>query len=190
MIATASKNPFGGKRRTVMILVALIVAMASLSAAAVPLYRLFCQATGYGGTPKTQSVATGISSPSVLAGRPFTIHFDHNISSRLPWNFYPERRFIQIHSGEENTIHYYATNRSPEENTGMAMFNVTPMAAAKYFHKIECFCFNEQTLGGGQTAKMPVIFTVDPAIDDDSQLSNVDAITLSYTFFPAEDLEE
>ncbi len=179
-----------GKKRTVIILIGAIAVMVSLVVASVPLYRLFCQITGYGGTPKISQGIETAEDDIRIGTRDFTVRFDNNISTRLPWNFYPESKFIKTRAGIEKKVHYYATNRSNEERRGMAMFNVTPMEAAQYFHKIECFCFNEQSLNGKETAKMPIIFTIDPAIEDNPLLKNADTITLSYTFFPAEDLEE
>jgi len=172
----------GGKTyrhgRVVVSLVLLTGAMAGLSFAAVPLYSMFCVATGYGGA--TRRAATE-SHQSVE--RRITVRFDANTSSELKWDFRPEQREVTLKIGENALAFYRATNKSGSPLTGTATFNVTPEIAGSYFNKVECFCFTEQTLAAGQTADFPVSFFVDPAILNDPDAKNIEEITLSYTFF-------
>lgn len=156
--------------------------MVGLAFASVPAYQLFCKVTGYGGTPK---VATQATAPQVLA-RTMTVRFDASVNGTLPWRFVPAQGPMTVHVGEQSLAFYRAVNDSDVPITGTATFNVTPLKAAKYFTKIECFCFTEQTLQPGQTVDMPVTFYVDPAIVDDPHVSEVKTITLSYTFFKKE----
>lgn len=160
-------------------LFAVVAGMTGLSFASVPLYRMFCQLTGYAGTPKTENVAasTGIAEQRV------TVQFDANVNSDLPWRFKPADRAVEVHLGEETLTHYTAVNLSDQPVTGTATFNVAPDAAAKYFSKIECFCFTEQTLAPGQEVSMPVLFYVDAAMADDIDARDIRKITLSYTFY-------
>jgi cytochrome c oxidase assembly protein subunit 11 len=163
-------------------LLAVVGGMLGLSFASVPLYRLFCQVTGYGGTPKT----TGVAAPSAISERMITVQFDANVNSTLPWQFEPGERQVRIRLGEERLVHYVARNRADHPVIGTATFNVVPETAARYFSKIQCFCFEKQTLAAGQEVSMPVLFYVDPALAEDPETRNVRTITLSYTFFPVE----
>ncbi len=156
----------------------VVVSMVGLSFAAVPLYRLYCQVTGYAGT--TQKAE---KSSDVVLDRAITMHFDANVAQDLAWRFEPVKRTMDIKIGETVLAFYRATNTSDEPLTGTAVFNVTPEAAGIHFNKIECFCFTEQTLEPGQTVDMPVSFFVDPAIVDDSDASYLSELTLSYTFY-------
>ena len=155
--------------------------MGGMAYAAVPLYQLFCQVTGYGGT--TQRVEQ--YSDTVL-DRTIKVRFDANVNG-LPWTFRPKQREIEIRIGETVQIEYEATNRSARATSGQATFNVTPQMAGAYFNKVECFCFTEMRLEPGETIDMPVVFFVDPAIVEQRETANVDTITLSYTFFPHEE---
>jgi cytochrome c oxidase assembly protein subunit 11 len=176
-------NTSGRKRAvTAAVLFGVVGAMVGLSFASVPLYRLFCQATGYGGTPKTENVAA----PAAISDHVVTIRFDANVNSALPWRFEPGQREVTLRLGEEALIHYTAENLSDAPITGTATFNVTPYKAAQYFSKIECFCFTEQRLSPGEEVAMPVSFYVDPALLDDVDARDVKTITLSYTFYPAD----
>jgi cytochrome c oxidase assembly protein subunit 11 len=166
--------------RVVVSLVLLVSGMTGLSFAAVPLYSLFCAATGYGGTTKRAAAA-----PQASTDRPVTVHFDANISSALKWDFQPEQREVTLKIGENRLAFYRATNTSTEPLTGTATFNVTPEIAGSYFNKIDCFCFTEQTLQPGQSADFPVSFFVDPEILNDPDAKHIEEITLSYTFFRA-----
>ena len=175
MTAVAERNAKTGLR-----LALVAVAMVALAFASVPLYRAFCQATGFGGTTQRAEKA-----PGAVAGE-IGVRFDANIDSKLPWRFEPLRETVRIHPGEKTTIYYRATNLTARTTTGRAIFNVTPEETGPYFNKIACFCFNEQTLKPGESVKMPVVFYVDPRIRDDEDTRSIDEITLSYTFYPVE----
>jgi cytochrome c oxidase assembly protein subunit 11 len=167
------------KLRTVLLLGAVLGGMAGLVAAAVPLYQLFCQLTGYDGTPRVADAAPG----AVAGARTMTIQFNADVGQGMAWRFKPEVHKLDVKIGERTLAFYTATNPAGRTITGTATYNVTPDKAAIYFNKIECFCFTEQTLGPGESAEFPVSFFVDPALLDDPALDNVDTITLSYTFF-------
>ena len=175
MTAVADKNAKTGLR---LALVAL--AMVALAFASVPLYRAFCQATGFGGT--TQRAETA---PGAVAGE-IGVRFDANIDSKLPWRFEPVQEKVRVHPGERTTIYYRATNLTARTTTGQAIFNVTPEETGPYFNKIACFCFTEQALKPGESVMMPVVFFVDPKILKDEDTKTIDEITLSYTFYPVE----
>jgi len=169
------------KNRAVAARMALFaLAMLALAFASVPLYRMFCQVTGFGGTTQKAEEA-----PGAVAGQ-IGVRFDANIDPALPWKFEPVQETVRIHPGARTTIYYRATNYTARSTTGQAIFNVTPESAGKYFSKIECFCFTEQTLKPGESVKMPVIFFVDPRLRDDPDTKHIDEITLSYTFYPVE----
>ena len=152
--------------------------MVGAAFAAVPLYRVFCQVTGYGGTPRTADAA-----PGRVLERRMTVRFNADLDPALQWEFEPERRQVRIRVGEQALAFYRARNLSSAPLTGTATFNVTPLKAGPYFSKIECFCFTEQTLMPGQSVDMPVTFFIDPAIAADPGLDAVTVVTLSYTFF-------
>lgn len=153
--------------------------MVGVAFASVPAYRLFCQVTGYGGTPRTGVEAV---SPGGIE-RTMVVQFDASINGALPWTFAPAQRAVEVQVGEQGLAFYQAVNTSDAPITGTATFNVTPMKAARYFTKIDCFCFTEQTLQPGESVDMPVTFYIDPAIADDPNVQDVKTITLSYTFF-------
>jgi cytochrome c oxidase assembly protein subunit 11 len=153
-------------------------AMLALAFASVPLYRLFCQVTGYGGT--TQKAA---QPSSVVLDRVITVRFDANVSSGLAWRVEPVQRTIDVKIGETALIHYRATNTSDRSIVGTSGFNVSPDITGSFFNKLECFCFTEQRLEPGQSLDMPVSFFVDPAIVNDPDARKVKQITLSYTFY-------
>jgi cytochrome c oxidase assembly protein subunit 11 len=146
--------------------------------AAVPLYQLFCAATGYGGATR---VADG--NPKGTIARQMTVRFDANVGD-IAWQVSPARPVTED-IGTVETVTYRATNLTNKTLTGTAAFNVTPELAGAYFNKIECFCFTEQTLKPGETVEMPVTFFVDPDIDQNHDLATVREITLSYTFYAA-----
>ncbi len=155
--------------------------MTGVSFAAVPLYRIFCQVTGFGGTTmKAEGPA-----PGAVAGE-VGVRFDANIDPALPWKFEPEQTTIRIHPGARTVVNYLATNYTARKTAGTATFNVTPAQAGQYFSKIECFCFTEQALKPGESVKMPVVFFVDPKLLTDPATRHIDEITLSYTFYPVE----
>ncbi|HVF36319.1 MAG TPA: cytochrome c oxidase assembly protein [Sphingomicrobium sp.] len=169
------------KNRVVGIRAALFgLAMLGLAFTAVPLYRIFCQVTGFGGTTMKADAA-----PGAVAGE-VGVRFDANIDPRLPWKFEPEQATVRIQPGARTVVHYRATNYTARRTLGTATFNVSPAVAGQYFSKIECFCFTEQALKGGESVKMPVVFFVDPKLRQDPATRNIDEITLSYTFYPVE----
>jgi cytochrome c oxidase assembly protein subunit 11 len=167
--------------RVGLIALAVAVAMLGLGYASVPLYRIFCQVTGFGGT--TQRSETGLA-PGAVIGKIINVRFDANVSPELPWQFAPEQRVARVAIGAREMAFFNATNLSDHPITGTAAFNVTPAQAGAYFTKIQCFCFTSQTLKPGETVRMPVIYYVDPAILEDKEARNYNEITLSYTFFP------
>jgi cytochrome c oxidase assembly protein subunit 11 len=150
--------------------------------ALVPYYDAFCRAIGIGGDP--QIVAANMSQ---AIDRPITVRFDANTDPQLQWKFKPSQPSITTKLGETVTIHYSATNLADHPTTGTATFNVTPDKIGQYFNKIECFCFQEQTLAPGQSAEFGVTFYVDPALASDEHTEEVKTITLSYTFFRSKD---
>ena len=158
----------------------VVAAMVGASYAAVPLYYIFCRATGYGGTPNRANAA-----PGFVASRVMTIRFDTNVDPQLPWSFYPEQRSVDVRVGENRLVFFRAVNNSKMPVTGHAAFNVQPDEAARYFTKIQCFCFTEQTLAPGQSVDMPVSFFVSPKILKDREVDPVSEMTLSYTFYPS-----
>ena len=176
------------KRRTAIIAACVAAAMIGLAYASVPLYRVFCQVTGFGGTTG-RSAAAALPDATVLrglAGRTINVRFDANVSPDMPWRFAPRANQVSVKIGEKRLAFFTATSMSAVATTGRAGFNVSPDTAGKYFRKIECFCFTEQTLKAGETVDMPVTFFIDPAILDDPDAKKIDAITLSYTFFPVD----
>ena len=175
VIADPRKN-----RRVGLLAAGGAVAMLGLGYASVPLYRLFCQVTGYGGTTQRADALT--ASGVKIAGKVVTVRFDANVAKTLPWEFKPEQIKQDLQLGERKIATYSAKNLTSRTITGTAMFNVSPEQAGKYFNKIECFCFTEQKLLPGQDVRMPVIYYVDPAILDDPSARNIEEITLSYTF--------
>jgi cytochrome c oxidase assembly protein subunit 11 len=158
-----------------------VAGMVGMAFAAVPLYRLFCQLTGYDGTTQRASAA-----PEAAIGREIRVRFDANIGNGLGWSFRPVTRTVELKVGEVGEAVFAAENRGSRASTGTAVFNVTPLEVGAYFNKIACFCFKQQTLQPGEAIEMPVTFFVDPAIVDDPELDHVRTITLSYTFYPVD----
>jgi cytochrome c oxidase assembly protein subunit 11 len=171
-------------RRVALASVGVVAAMVGLAYASVPLYRLFCEATGFGGTTRRAEQA-----PDAHGERMIAVRFDSNISSNLPWTFRPVEPEQHVALGEQSITHYRVTNTSDRDTVGTAVFNVTPAEAGAYFNKIQCFCFTSQTLKGGESADLPVVYFVDPAIADDPDAKQITTITLSYTFYPADQPE-
>ena len=167
--------------RTARGLVVVAVGMVALAYAAVPLYEMFCKATGFGGTPV---IARQGGERPVIA-RTVNVRFDTNVDPNLPWRFQPLEREIKVRLGEEHLAHYRVTNVSQRPIVGTATYNVTPELAGPWFNKLQCFCFTEQLLMPGQSADMPVVFFVDPEMDKDRRYDNVRTVTLSYTFYEA-----
>lgn len=170
-------------RRVMLAALGLAALSMAMGFAAVPLYRIFCQVTGFGGTTQRAEANVGVHK---VAGRTMSIRFDSNIKQGMPWEFYPERKVETVTVGEKRMAIFVARNTSDREVTGTAVFNVTPTQAGAYFTKIQCFCFTEQTLKPGQEVRMPVIYYVDPKILNDPDNKDVQQITLSYTFYPVE----
>ncbi|MFA6264839.1 MAG: cytochrome c oxidase assembly protein [Pseudolabrys sp.] len=160
---------------------AVVALMVGAAFASVPLYAWFCSTTGFGGT--TQVSETG---PGQVLDRTLTIRFDSNVAPGLPWRFVPEQNTVKVRIGEVKTVYYKVINMAAREITAQAGYNVTPPQVGLYFHKINCFCFTEQTMKPGETREMAVVFYVDPSIVKDSDQDPLNTITLSYTFFPVE----
>ena len=165
---------------TAVLLGAVVAGMVGLSFASVPLYRLFCAATGYGGTTQRAAAA-----PADIAKAIVTVRFNTEISNDLNWEFRPLQSEIQVHPGEQAQVFFRAVNRSREGVTGQATFNVTPAKSGIYFDKLQCFCFNAQYLAPGESKDMGVVFFVDPDMLKDPDTSDVHTITLSYSMFKA-----
>ena len=168
-------------------LIGMVVMMNGFAYATVPAYRAFCQKFGFAGTPRVEASAP--ATENILIERLITIRFNSDIDTSLNWRFKPVQRSIDLHVGETGLAFFEAKNRHETAITGTATFNVTPLKAAPYFVKIQCFCFTEQTLDSGETAQMPVTFYVDPEIAEDKNLDDVKTITLSYTFFRDQDAD-
>jgi cytochrome c oxidase assembly protein subunit 11 len=169
--------------------VSLAFGMLGLGFASVPLYRMFCAVTGFGGTTQRASeaqLADMAITGKTAAGPVISVRFDSNVAPGLPWQFYPERKRDRVSIGVKDMTVFIAKNMSDKPVTGRATFNVTPSQAGAYFTKIQCFCFTEQTLQPGQEVRMPVLFFVDRKILDDPDNKDVEEITLSYTFYPVE----
>lgn len=165
-------------RRTLVPLIGVIVGMAAMAWAAVPLYDLFCRVTGYGGTTQVAAQAS-----DEILDQTVMVRFDASTARDMPWTFKPVKTTMEIRIGETGLAFYEAHNPTDRPVAGTASFNVTPLSIGGYFAKIECFCFTEQVLQPGETVMMPVTFYVDPEIVSDPETANTHTITLSYTFF-------
>ena len=169
-------------KKTMLILTGVGVAMLGLGFASDPLYDTFCRITGYGGTPQVAE-----DNFSEVIDRTVTVKFDSNVASGLPWDFKPDQRSMDIKVGQSGLAYYTVRNESDVPLVGVASFNVTPIKAAPYFVKTDCFCFEEQTIQPGQELPLPVLFFVDSQLDDEKRLDDVKEITLSYTFFETDE---
>jgi cytochrome c oxidase assembly protein subunit 11 len=167
-------------RRVGLIALALALAMVGLGFASVPLYRIFCQVTGYGGT--TQRASAAEAAAIKVSGKTIIVRFDGNVDRGMAWEFRPDQVSQTVSIGARSLARFSAKNLSDRAITGRASFNVEPEQAGLYFHKIQCFCFTEQTLRPGEQVDMPVIYYVDPKILTDPDTRDIGAITLSYTF--------
>jgi cytochrome c oxidase assembly protein subunit 11 len=165
---------------TVVLLLAVVVGMVGLSFASVPLYRIFCAATGYGGTTQRAAAA-----PQDVSKALITVRFDSQTAPDLAWDFQPLVPEVRVHPGEQQQVFFRAVNRSNEGITGRAVYNVTPTKTGIYFDKLQCFCFNEQYLAPGESKDMGVVFFVDPDLLNDPDTNDVHTITLSYSMFKA-----
>jgi cytochrome c oxidase assembly protein subunit 11 len=183
--SAATPRPDPVRRRSnrgvVLVCLGALLTMGAATWAAVPLYRLFCQVTGFGGTPMRADKA-----PDRVLDRTVTVRFDAHVTRGMPWSFQPVQRTMEVKLGESVLAFYKAENTSDAPVKGTATFNVSPDNAGAFFSKIECFCFTEQTLAPGESIDMPVSFFVDPSILDDRDARAIKEITLSYTFYPVE----
>jgi len=174
--ASARRN-----RNLALICAATFFGMVGMAFASVPLYRAFCQATGYGGT-----VSRAAAAPKTMTARTVTVRFDANVRD-LPWKFTAEQMSQEVRLGETKLAFFKVANSSDKPVTARAVFNVVPQQAGAHFKKLQCFCFSDQTIGPRQTVEMPVLYFVDPKYAEDPETQGEPQITLSYTFYPATD---
>ncbi|MEZ0223809.1 MAG: cytochrome c oxidase assembly protein [Alphaproteobacteria bacterium] len=169
-------------RKVMTVTLSVVAAMIILSFASVPLYRLTCQITGWGGTTQTAAA----SEKRHVLDREITVRFNADTAPDLPWNFMPEQGPVTVKLGADKLVSFSAENVAGSPVAGTAVYNVTPLEAGRYFFKTQCFCFAQQSLNSHQKVHMPVVFYVDPKIVDDPDLGDLKTITLSYTFYRAE----
>ncbi|RDW82240.1 hypothetical protein BP6252_03352 [Coleophoma cylindrospora] len=177
---------------TMYYIVSVMLGTMALSYGSVPMYKMICQTTGWGGQPIK---APGHGGPTgedpssrlepVTSAKRIRITFNGSVSDVLPWKFTPQQREVRVLPGETALAFYTATNKSDEDIIGVATYSVTPGQVAQYFSKIQCFCFEEQRLNAGETVDMPVFFYIDPDFVNDPNMRGIEQITLSYTFFKA-----
>jgi len=179
--ALAAQSKSASNRKTLGVLTVTAVAMLGLGFASKPLYDTFCKITGYGGTTRVAD-----ENPYEVSDRIIRVQFDSNTSKGLQWDFAPEKPYMDVNVGASNLAFYTATNRSDKTVVATSNYNVSPIKAAPYFSKMECFCFTEQTLAPGETATYPVVFFLDPLLLEDERMDEIKTVTLSYTFFPIE----
>ena len=170
--------------KTISLIFLVVALMVGLAFASVPLYRAFCQLTGFGGTTMKADKL-----PDVQLDRKVTVKFVANTSRAINWDFKPEKFSEEVKLGQQGLISFIAKSKDRQPSVGTAVFNVTPLKAGQYFQKIQCFCFGEQILQPNEEVNMPVVFFIDPKMADDPEMEDVTTITLSYTFFPAESEE-
>ena len=174
-----TREAAGRNVRLAAICLVVFAGMVGAAFAAVPLYRAFCQATGFAGTVRRASAA-----PTVVSARTVVVAFDTNTRG-LPWGFHPDQASQTVHPGATNLAFFSVTNDGDAPVTGRAVYNVTPESAGAYFSKLECFCFKNQTLAAHASAHFPVVYFVDPRFGTDDDTRGIKQITLSYTFYPA-----
>lgn len=179
-----------GNRRMLIYLAGVAIAWVGISYAAVPLYKIFCQVTGFGGTTRRADIYVAQKLTPREDSKPIRITFDGGVSATMPWSFRPQQRELVLVPGETALAFYTAKNKTDKAITGVATYNVYPPQAGVYFNKIQCFCFEEQRLKANEEIDMPVFFFIDPEICDDPSMSGVHNITLSYTFFKTDDVNE
>jgi cytochrome c oxidase assembly protein subunit 11 len=177
------KAPNVKTTRTALICAGVVMGMTGLSFAAVPLYDMFCKATGFGGTPRI--AAEGVAGAGRILDRTMKLRFDANVAPNLGWRFEAESGEIALRIGETKTVFYKVTNTGSRPTTGIATYNIQPERAAAHFVKIQCFCFTERTLQPGESLEAPVVFYIDPEIADNRELASLKEMTLSYTYFPS-----
>ena len=175
----AERSQSAKAARTALICAVVVVGMTGAAFAAVPLYRAFCQATGFDGTVRRADAA-----PKASLDRTIKVRFDGNVRN-LSWDFEPEQVSQTVKIGDTSLAFFKATNTGSKPVTGTAVFNVVPEAAGAHFRKLECFCFQEQEIAPGETIQFPVVYFVDPELVKDPEAKRIDEITLSYTFYPA-----
>jgi len=183
-----NKQPIQNRSNTnvVAMCVGMVLGMGGLAYASVPLYELFCQVTGYGGTTQRAELSDAID----VIDRKINVRFDANTASSLDWEFAPEKREVSLNVGETMVVNYVAKNLSDEPIVGMASFNVTPQATGVFFNKVECFCFTDTYIEPGGELVMPVMFYVDPDLDKEETMKGLNTITLSYTFYESDTTPE
>jgi cytochrome c oxidase assembly protein subunit 11 len=170
-------------RLTAFIAAAFVGSMLITVSYAPALYRAFCNATGFDGTPKRAGEVLAAGAPTPGVRRKMTVFFDSNVAPGLDWEFKPEQRSVEVEVGVPTTIYYDAKNKSDRATVGRAVYNITPTGLAPYFYKIQCFCFTAEKLAAGESAQMPVVFYLDDAMLKDDDVRNVNQLTLSYTFY-------
>ncbi|XP_003738904.1 cytochrome c oxidase assembly protein COX11, mitochondrial [Galendromus occidentalis] len=184
----SDKRAVIGNRTAVYYTTSLVLVVGGLSYAAVPLYRIYCQAAGTGGQaaflgPSTEDAGSKVETMTAVKHRTITVSFQADTASGMRWNFKPQQSSVRLRPGETVLAFYSAKNPFDKPVDGIATYNVMPFEAGKYFNKIQCFCFEEQRLNPGEEVDMPVFFYIDPEYAEDPKMENVDQITLSYTFF-------
>jgi len=188
--ASSSEQLKEKNRNIALYMTSLAIATLGLAYASVPLYKMFCQATGFGGTTVETTMEKANAMKPVLGAKKLTISFTGQTSSSLPWKFKPQQKEIRVVPGETALAFFTASNPTDKPVTGVATYNVTPNKAGNYFHKIQCFCFDEQRLRPHEQVDMPVFFYIDPEFLEDPAMSDVTNICLSYTFFKAKNQED
>ena len=169
-------------RKVALISAGVFFGMVGAAYASIPLYRAFCQATGFDGTVSRAKVA-----PKATLEKTVTVRFDANTRD-LPWDFTAEQTAQDVKLGETKLAFFKVVNTSDKPVTARATFNVVPEQAGPYFKKLQCFCFSDQTIGPKQTVEMPVLYFIDPKYADDFETRTKAEVTLSYTFYPATDV--
>jgi cytochrome c oxidase assembly protein subunit 11 len=177
------RDDWGRRNRATGFAVALVfLVMLGAAFAAVPLYGLFCRTTGFAGTTQVAHEA-----PTLKGKRMITVRFDANVAGGLPWTVEPETASLTLRTGETATVFFKFRNQVGRETAANAVYNVTPDVSGAYFDKIACFCFTEQHLGPSESAELPVVFFLDPKLEQDETMNGIDTLTLSYTLYPARD---
>ncbi|NEI67998.1 cytochrome c oxidase assembly protein [Rhizobium lusitanum] len=180
-VKKSARNGSRNNGLVVAMCLSFVIGMTAMCAAAVPLYRMFCQVTGYNGT--TQRVE---QVSNLILDRQIQVSFDANVAPGLPWDFKPLQKTVSPKIGETVEVKFEIENKSDKPERGQAIFNVTPLEAGVYFNKVQCFCFNETDLAPGEKREMSVVFYVDPEIAKAVETKTINALTLSYTYYPRE----
>jgi cytochrome c oxidase assembly protein subunit 11 len=177
----ANTKGTAGRNNGLIVLMCLsfVIGMGAMSYAAVPLYRIFCQVTGFNGTTQRVEQAS-----TVILDKPIRVTFDANVAPGVPWDFKPMQHEVDPKIGETVEVKFMVENKSDQPTRGQAIFNVTPVEAGAYFNKVQCFCFSETDLAPGEKREMPVVFYVDPDITKAAETKDIGTLTLSYTFYP------